>query len=328
MNTFIKVLACATAISVLLSCDTGTNNNELKELKQQEPTLPSSSNIPSSSSMALNVQYLRGGDQTYYGEPIVTVVSSKKEIEKYYEKYETKKLEKYSDSYFANNFLVIVEFWEGSGSIRHEVERIDENGNIVINSLVPTGAITMDMAHWGIIIELNNNDKTKQFKAVIVGGKSLSQCEQPIYEPYNPDPSVLEYCPAEDVAEYPVQDKLPDDWCRTTPLGGCGAEPKLSIEELSFNAQGGVRCITVSMNVGVNKATFDGWQKYDCKVEDEYGWNTYKTHKCPWFTATKVGDRAVSISVDKNETGKERKYYVNIGSLYCWSKVLIIQSAE
>jgi len=122
---------------------------------------------PRFSSISFNVQYLRGGYQDYYGEPIVTVVSSKNEIEQHYGKYESKMLEKYSDDYFADNFLVIVDLWEPSGSIRHKVERIDENGEIVINRLMPEIG-TADIGYWSIIIELNNNFKLEQFQTVFL----------------------------------------------------------------------------------------------------------------------------------------------------------------
>jgi len=65
-----------------------------------------------------------------------------------------------------------------------------------------------------------------------------------------PDPLILE-CPPEDIAECPTKDKLPDDWMKTTPDGGCAGKVKTSKEELSFGAQGGVRCITTNSDVGV-----------------------------------------------------------------------------
>jgi len=156
----------------------------------------------------------------------------------------------------------------------------------------------------------------------------------PSDEQYKPDPSILDYCPAEDVAEYPIADKLPDNWDHTAPAGVCLSKIKLSKEKLLFGAKGGVRCITTDMRgeaLGVNDGgTLDDSQKYACEVEDKIGWNEYKSLKCSWLVATKVSNnRVVRISVDKNETGKERKYNsIGIGGLYCWSDVLITQSAE
>jgi len=78
---------------------------------------------------------------------------------------------KYSSSFFEDNFLVIVSLQENSGSIRHNVERIDENGDIVINRLEPEIG-TADMAEWNIIIELANSTKTEQFRPVFVNIKN------------------------------------------------------------------------------------------------------------------------------------------------------------
>jgi hypothetical protein len=122
--------------------------------------------------------------------PALTVISSKSELEQYHE--ETWKFislffpateadllpitnfsnatKEYSDKFFKDNFLVIVELWEPSGSIRHRVERIDENGNIVISRLLPEIGTT-DIGEWGIIIELNNRFKLSQYQLVLVDEK-------------------------------------------------------------------------------------------------------------------------------------------------------------
>ena len=67
-------------------------------------------------------------------------------------------IEKYTDEFFAENFLMVIEVTEGSGSIRHEVERVDED-DIVINRLLPGQDIQMttDMAEWLIVIELSRS---------------------------------------------------------------------------------------------------------------------------------------------------------------------------
>jgi hypothetical protein len=130
----------------------------------------------------LPAQYIRGqwASDTQY--PVITVVSSKSELEQYYEK--TKMLlidgygnelpdtdylnaiEKYSDDFFAGNYLVIVLLSENSGSIRHKVEKIDANGDIVITRQLPEMG-TADMAAWNIIIELNNDFKPEQYQVVL-----------------------------------------------------------------------------------------------------------------------------------------------------------------
>ncbi|GBU24499.1 hypothetical protein R83H12_01130 [Fibrobacteria bacterium R8-3-H12] len=141
--------------------------------------------------VAFNVQYTLASE--FSNEPhSTTVISSKNEIEEYYKNQQIKicdeqddvgwsngfgwkeqcnTIEKYSDSYFADNFLVIIDnIWEPSGSYKHKVERIDENGEIVISRLMPS-PFNDDIGEWGIIIELNNSFKVGKFKAVFVDVK-------------------------------------------------------------------------------------------------------------------------------------------------------------
>ena len=130
----------------------------------------------------INVQYIRRfGHSQDIQYPIISVISAKREIEQYYETYVKCKYNSpngqfidatkiYSDDFFANNFLVIVLLEEGSGSIRHKVEKIDQNGDIIINRLIPEVG-TDDMAEWNIIIELNNSFKLEQFRVVLVDKK-------------------------------------------------------------------------------------------------------------------------------------------------------------
>jgi hypothetical protein len=130
---------------------------------------------------SLNVQYVR--TEYFYNEEIpfpafVEIVSSKNELEQYYQNHkrmiwDTKgnvlpeqnfldAIEKYSENYFSDNFLLIVGLTESSGSIRHKVE-IDSNGDIVINRLLPDIGTT-DMAAWSLIMELNNSFKVEQYQ--------------------------------------------------------------------------------------------------------------------------------------------------------------------
>jgi hypothetical protein len=148
-----------------------------------EPSHPMQSD---GSRTGLNVQYIRTeyfSDAEYPNPAIITVVSSKSSLQEYYEKQKKRvygasgnllpdvdflnAIEKYSDGYFADNFLVIVALVEGSGSIRHKVEKIDGNGIITIKRLLPEMG-TADMAAWSIIIELDNSAKGEQFMAVLV----------------------------------------------------------------------------------------------------------------------------------------------------------------
>jgi len=66
---------------------------------------------------------------------------------------------KYDDSFFADNFLVLITVGEISGSNRHALSSISEDNNVLtinIDREVPlTGSA--DMAGWLITIELTNN---------------------------------------------------------------------------------------------------------------------------------------------------------------------------
>ena len=122
-------------------------------------------------------QYVQGTWTSVIEYPVVTVISSGLELEQYHDDYEDlydfsrymystngfmDAIERYTDTFFANSFLVFVLLEETSGFIRHRVERIEENGDIVITRLTSDGPITADMAQWHIIIEL---EKTTDLQA-------------------------------------------------------------------------------------------------------------------------------------------------------------------
>jgi hypothetical protein len=147
-------------------------------------------------------------------------------------------------------------------------------------------------------------------------------------EPYKPDPLVFDYCPAEDVAEYPILEPKP--WpvpCERPPDGWIGALLKLSVEELSFGKQGGVRCVTT------NQAFLNASGAYSLGCHSEHitvsTVNTFKREVCPWFTVTRLdGWRTLHISVSQNETGKERKMDIGVSIGNSGSGFTIIQSAD
>jgi hypothetical protein len=108
--------------------------------------------------------------------PSVTVVSSKAELEQYYlERYDVSAypyleqsselkdaVASYSEHYFQDKILVIVLLEEGSGGIRHNVEKIEADGTILISRIVPEMG-TADMAEWNIILELDRNVNIDEF---------------------------------------------------------------------------------------------------------------------------------------------------------------------
>jgi len=123
----------------------------------------------------LDVLYIRtNGYVDGKNYPIVTVISSRDELERYYENNKNTydfsanfggysdaisfidAMKNYTDAFFTNRSLVLVLLEEGSGSIRHRVDDVGENGDIVISRLLPEIG-TADMAQWHIIIELDAN---------------------------------------------------------------------------------------------------------------------------------------------------------------------------
>ena len=119
--------------------------------------------------------------------PITTVINSRDKLDQYYEdacpndyypdenidyyaKIFWEAIEKYTDDFFIDYFLVIVLLNEVSGSIRHEVKTIDEHGEIIINRLLPGKGkqMTTDLAEWHIVIKLNRSIYQEKFSAKII----------------------------------------------------------------------------------------------------------------------------------------------------------------
>ena len=72
----------------------------------------------------------------------------------------------YTDAYFDENYLVILRLMEGSGSVRHTVERIEENGDIIISRTRPEIG-TADMAEWHILIGISRVYQPPRFNPVM-----------------------------------------------------------------------------------------------------------------------------------------------------------------
>jgi len=118
---------------------------------------------------AVNARYIRTRtsyiDKAKY-QPI-TVISSKNDLIRLQDNDFLNKIDKYSDDYFADSSLVIVRLTESSGSIGHSVESISENGDIIINRILPLME-TCDMAAWCILIKINNKIKAKKYRIVFI----------------------------------------------------------------------------------------------------------------------------------------------------------------
>jgi len=137
-------------------------------------------------------------------------------------------------------------------------------------------------------------------------------------------PSILD-CPPEDIIVYPILETIPPPWLPDgQPIDGwCGAPLKLSEEKLMFDAKGGVRCVATTGFLFAR-----GRAELGCREEREADGRMFKKEICPWFTATKVDERTLHISVNPNETANERKMYINMSTGICGNSFEITQSAD
>jgi len=111
----------------------------------------------------LDVEYIR--TSWYEGKSGVKAIHSKSGFEEHFAD-ESDVLRQFSDDFFDNYYLVIVSLEENSGSIRHRVDNVGENGEIRIIRFVPeTG--TADMAGWDIVIVLDKDFVPDEFSVVL-----------------------------------------------------------------------------------------------------------------------------------------------------------------
>ena len=133
----------------------------------------------STKSVAFEAQYIRtNGYHESMEYPVVRVIHSAEELKEYYESnkevYDLERrdkvyadttigfldaCDKYNESYFKNQVLVLVLLEEGSGSIRHEVTevelvQINQEQELAVNITTKVPEIgTDDMAEWHIFVE-------------------------------------------------------------------------------------------------------------------------------------------------------------------------------
>jgi len=138
-----------------------------------------------------NVHYVRTDGYTEgAGYPIITVITERDELERYFDRNKeiydftsratgysgaatsfADAIREYPDEFFVEHYLVVLILEEGSGSIKHQVEHIEENGDIIIRRILPEIG-TADMAEWSILIGLNHGFKPEQFHVLFEDIKS------------------------------------------------------------------------------------------------------------------------------------------------------------
>jgi len=149
---------------------------------------------PAPVSYAFDAQYIRTNGGPEEGYPYHTVISSRAELEAYYESqkdiYDLGRREtvysdstigfldacdKYDDAYFERQNLVLIVLQEGSGSIRHEITDVRRNMEnagwaITIDSKAPE-VVTDDMAQWHLFLEVQMGDVIKPTDKIWINGK-------------------------------------------------------------------------------------------------------------------------------------------------------------
>ena len=150
----------------------------------EEPEEPGG--FPNMNDDLWNAQYIRVGYESDADYPLVAAVYSVEELDEYFSSDDdavamdddsyaypdspfsiTEAMEIYNSDFFAESFLVLLFFREGSGSIRHRVDSVSDDGSIVISRLLPEMG-TADMAQWHIFIEIDVSLACDDFSVDVV----------------------------------------------------------------------------------------------------------------------------------------------------------------
>lgn len=129
--------------------------------------------------ISVQAQYIRTDGLVENVEyPVIQKIQSKEELTQYYrenlDQYNfsdnsatsvsfTTAIDKYDESYFEDSFLVIVLLEEEGSSILHHVKKVSDDGNILIEKIMPDMEST-DIANWHILIEVDKKYKDLDFK--------------------------------------------------------------------------------------------------------------------------------------------------------------------
>lgn len=72
-------------------------------------------------------------------------------------------IDEYDDNYFEQSFLLLMVLEEKNSSIYHEIQKIDEDGNILIEKNI-TDKDSTNTTHWHVLIELDKQYQDTEFK--------------------------------------------------------------------------------------------------------------------------------------------------------------------
>lgn len=179
MKKWLIPITLVICILALVSCkpeDAGKNNDTPVKVYTDVGLSDRAPQTDDIKECEFSVQYIRtDGYHDGVRYPVVTVIHSVNELNAYYEankdKYSLERragaissdstvgfldaCDKYDEEYFESKILLIVLLEEGSGSVRHKVERVANEADgitVDITTIVPEIG-TCDMAEWHILIE-------------------------------------------------------------------------------------------------------------------------------------------------------------------------------
>jgi len=121
------------------------------------------------STIAFSARFIRtAGVPLNTAEELVVITSlSDFEQSEYFNNRLSDVMPMYTEDFFIDSYLVITSVFETSGSIRHEVESVSVDGEIVIGRYLPTGTPTADLGEYLVIVELNNTFLPEEFSVIV-----------------------------------------------------------------------------------------------------------------------------------------------------------------
>lgn len=159
-----------------------------------QPVDPDITLLQDVQSCKVSAQFIRtNGYHEDIAYPIITVIRSVAELNAYYEanknQYDLERIDKthggasigfldacdqYDDDYFAKQALILILLEEGSGSICHAIHKAGFSGDkfvVSLDSYLPGGLGTADMAQWHIFVEPEAGLKIPDEIALFRNGK-------------------------------------------------------------------------------------------------------------------------------------------------------------
>lgn len=160
MKRLLTVILGAALLFGLVGCKTPDAVTNLDGSKKSATEVKSSA------------QYIQTGSpaegETY---PQVYVVKSRDELSDHDSIRSLPACNGYDEAFFEKNYLLLVLLGEGSGSVRHQVQSVEQTAEgklaVSISRIVPEVG-TCDMAKWHIILELSRDTEIEDEKSVQV----------------------------------------------------------------------------------------------------------------------------------------------------------------